>query len=230
MWVATFTVNGGLVAGADGGTVWAVGADPGIGATYIANGAVVSGAHGAIIFPTGLTAQTVIIANDGANGGEPGIIYFYGTVPGGPGRAQVFGNGQVDISRLTTNGASVGSIEGNGKILLGSKNLSVGSNNLDTPFAGVLRDGGYGQETGGSLSKVGTGQLTLLHSSSYSGPTTISEGQLIVSNKLGSATGTGDIFVQAGGLGGSRDGCRGGHSRNGQRGGGRICLPRNPEP
>jgi autotransporter-associated beta strand protein len=200
---ATFIVNGGTVAGADGGVVSAIGADPGTGATYIANGAEVSGAHGAVIFPAALTAQTLIVVNDGANGGEPGIVYFYGTDPGGPGRVQVFGNGQLDISRLTIDAGSVGSIEGNGKILLGSKNLSVGSNNVKTRFAGMLRDGGYGQGTGGSLTKVGTGQLTLLHSSSYSGPTTISEGQLIVGNKRGSATGTGDIFVQAGGLGGA---------------------------
>jgi autotransporter-associated beta strand protein len=116
---------------------------------------------------------------------------------------KVFGHAQIDISRLTNDGVSVGSIEGDGKILLGSKNLAVGSNNLNSRFAGVLRDGGYGQGTGGSLSKVGTGQLTLIHSSSYTGTTTVSAGELLVNNKRGSATGTGDVSVNVGGLGGA---------------------------
>ena len=37
---------------------------------------------------------------------------------------------------------TAGSIEGAGSIFLGSKNLTVGGNNLSTTFSGVLQDGG----------------------------------------------------------------------------------------
>jgi hypothetical protein len=199
---ATFIGNGGTAEGAAGGTIYANFADPGTGATFIANGATVSRAQGATVFPGNLIANSVVIANDGANRGRGGRVYFISDLIGGPGRVAAFGDGSIDISRLTTAGASFGSIEGNGKIFLGSKNLSVGSNNRSTRFHGVIRDGGYIDDTGGSLTKVGTGGLTLLRPSSYTGVTIVTSGDLLVDNRSGSATGTGDVFVNAGTLGG----------------------------
>jgi fibronectin-binding autotransporter adhesin len=199
---ATFIGNGGTAEAAAGGTIYADFADPGTGATFIANGGTASRAQGATVFPGNLTAQSLVIANDGTNGGRGGRVYFLYSLVGGPGRIEVFGDGSVDISRLTTDAASFGSIEGNGKILLGSKNLSVGSNNRSTRFHGVIRDGGYIDDTGGSLTKVGTGRLTLLQPSSYTGITTVTSGDLLADNQSGSATGTGDVFVNAGTLGG----------------------------
>ena len=56
---------------------------------------------------------------------------------------------------------TAGSIEGAGTYELGSKALTVGSNNLSTEVSGTIVDGGVGG-TGGSLIKVGTGTLTLI--------------------------------------------------------------------
>jgi hypothetical protein len=55
----------------------------------------------------------------------------------------------------------VGSIEGAGSYLLGSKALTVGPNNLSTEVSGIIADGGSNGGTGGALIKVGTGTLTL---------------------------------------------------------------------
>lgn len=71
--------------------------------------------------------------------------------------------------------------------------LSVGNNNANTSYSGALTGGG-------SLTKIGTGSLTLTGNSSYGGGTTISNGILIVANTTGSATGTAGIALNAGTL------------------------------
>ena len=92
----------------------------------------------------------------------------------------------------------IGSIEGSGIVSLGNKNLRVGTNNLDTTFSGLIRDGGYVNVAGGSLSKVGTGTLTLSGASSYTGGTVVQNGKLLVENVTGSATGPGIVVVKNG--------------------------------
>ena len=76
---------------------------------------------------------------------------------------------------------TAGSIEGGGDYLLGSKQLTVGGNNLSTTVSGSIQDGGGGGGTGGSLVKVGTGTLTLTGANTYTGGTTISAGTLAIS-------------------------------------------------
>src|SRR4030095_7433912 len=88
-------------------------------------------------------------------------------------------------------------------VFVGAVNLTVGSNNLSTAFSGVMQDGGQNGGTLGSLTKNGNGKLTLSKASTYTGGTTISKGTLLVTNKTGSATGTGTVQVQAGTLGGT---------------------------
>ena len=83
---------------------------------------------------------------------------------------------------------TMGSIEGAGTIALSSQNLAVGGNNLSTTFAGVLQDGGLGGGTGGSLTKTGTGTLTLAGSNTYTGATNINSGVLIVNGFIGSSS------------------------------------------
>jgi autotransporter-associated beta strand protein len=73
----------------------------------------------------------------------------------------------------------------------------VGSNNLSTTFSG--RIGGLRA----SLTKIGTGTLTLSGANDYGGGTAITSGVLLVSNISGSGTGTGAVSVNAGTLGGS---------------------------
>src|SRR5262249_24177243 len=82
-------------------------------------------------------------------------------------------------------------IEGAGNYFLGSKSLTVGSNNLSTEVSGVIQDGGDSGGTGGSLVKVGTGTLVLSGANTYSGGTTINGGTVALSAdaNLGSAAG-----------------------------------------
>jgi autotransporter-associated beta strand protein len=89
---------------------------------------------------------------------------------------------------------TVGSIEGAGTIALGSKNLAVGGNNLSTTFSGVLQDGGAASlfpgfgDSGGSLTKTGSGTLTLLGNNTYTGATTVDAGSLIVNGSIASSS------------------------------------------
>ena len=61
-------------------------------------------------------------------------------------------------------------------VFLGANNLTVGTNNLGTTFSGLIQDGGSGGGTGGSLTKAGSGKLTLTKSNTYTGDTTIKKG------------------------------------------------------
>jgi autotransporter-associated beta strand protein len=87
--------------------------------------------------------------------------------------------------------------------LLGSKTLRIGANHRDTVFSGIIQDGGLGGGRGSSLTKVGTGTLSLSGADTYTGGTTVSEGVLQVANEAGSATGPGAVNVDAGTLGGT---------------------------
>ena len=68
-----------------------------------------------------------------------------------------------------------GSIEGAGNYVLGANTLTTGSLNTSTQVDGVISG------TGGGLTKVGTGTLTLTNVNTYTGATTISAGTLALS-------------------------------------------------
>jgi len=114
--------------------------------TFINNGGTISGAVGGeTIFNNASTADTAtLIANGGTNGGEGGAIFFEENSTGGTARVEVFGNGILDVSGHNFPGVTIGSIEGEGDVFLGTNNLAVGSNNLSTIFSGVIADGGFG--------------------------------------------------------------------------------------
>ena len=80
-------------------------------------------------------------------------------------------------------------------MFLGANNLTVGSDNLSAIFSGVIQNDG-------SLTKIGTGTLTLTGVNTYTGGTLIKRGALLVNNKDGSGTGSGPVQVNAGRLGG----------------------------
>jgi len=138
----------------------------------------------------------MIITNGGTGVGSGGRTFFFDSSDGGTARAITNGNGSFDISGLTTAGMGIGSIEGSGNYFLGSKTLTVGSNNLTTTVSGVIQDGGTNGGTGGSLTKVGTGTLTLTGTNTYTGTTTVDDGSLIVDGSIGSA----QTVVNPGGL------------------------------
>jgi autotransporter-associated beta strand protein len=177
-------------------------------ATIINNGGVFNGAEGGLTsFGYSSTpGNATLIANSGVNGGGGGQITIAGGRPnGGPNTARVelFGNGSLDIGLdLGRRGVFLGSIEGDGLVFLGNKQLTVGLNNLSTTFTGLIQDGGSNTQSGGSLIKTGKGKLELRGANTYSGGTTVQGGKLQVNNTSSSGTGTGPVQVNSGELGG----------------------------
>jgi autotransporter-associated beta strand protein len=171
---------------AGGETLFSDSSDAGS-ATLIANAGVPGSFNGHIIIP----------------GGYGGSIVFNGSSTGGKARIEVFGNGYLDISARSLPGVGIGSIEGTGYVSLGANNLSIGSNNRSTTFSGIIQDGGANGGTGGSLTKTGTGRLTLSGANTYTGITIIQKGTLNTKNTNGSATGSGAVQVNGGTLGGT---------------------------
>jgi autotransporter-associated beta strand protein len=102
--------------------------------------------------------------------------------------------GYFDISQSTAGPVSVGSIAGGGTYYLGGNDLTTGLNNLSSAVSGVISDWGTGEGTGGSLTKTGTGTLTLSGANSYTGGTTIAQGNLVVDT--GGTLGTGGVNNQ----------------------------------
>ncbi|MGD1017975.1 MAG: autotransporter-associated beta strand repeat-containing protein [Verrucomicrobiia bacterium] len=83
---------------------------------------------------------------------------------------------------------TLGGLAGTGNIGLGSIALSVGNNNSNTAYSGILSGSG-------SLTKIGTGVLTLSGANTYSGATTISGGTLKLgaSNVIPDGAGAGNV-------------------------------------
>ncbi|MEP7249785.1 MAG: autotransporter-associated beta strand repeat-containing protein [Spartobacteria bacterium] len=195
---ATITNLPGSVSGASPGqTIFELTSRGGM-ATVTSEGATVSGADGGLTLfeHSSKASNATLIANGGTNGGNGGLIQFADKADGVAVRIELFGNGTLDISALSVGAITIGSLEGDGQVLLGSKKLTLGANNLTTTFSGAI------QGTG-SLTKLGTGALTLSGANAHSGSTTVSAGTLRIANHSGSGTGTGAVNVNAGTLGGS---------------------------
>jgi autotransporter-associated beta strand protein len=120
-----------------------------------------------------------------------GFIFFEGSSRGGTAQIDLrlfvdVGGGVLDISGHNAPGVTIGSLAGDefGEVFLGAKNLTIGSNNLSTTFAGGIGDGG----AGGSLTKIGTGTLTLTGANTYTGDTNVNRGVLQVDGSITSNT------------------------------------------
>jgi autotransporter-associated beta strand protein len=151
-----------------------------IGSSTAGNATIIN--NNPLTFQQNSTAGNAIINNSS-------LIVFFDAATGGNAQFINAATGTVDISFLSSNARmTVGSIEGGGTIALSSQNLAVGGNNLSTTFAGVLQDGGLGGGTGGSLTKTGTGTLTLVGSNTYTGPTVVNSGGLIVNGSIASSS------------------------------------------
>ncbi len=102
-----------------------------------------------------------------------------GVIPDGPGKGDLSLNGTLDMNTFseTVNGLSgFGTID---TVAGGTPTLTVGGNDQSSSFYGIL------QNTLGTLSltKTGTGSLSLFGANTYTGDTRVSAGTLVVSGE-----------------------------------------------
>ncbi len=92
---------------------------------------------------------------------------------------------------------TISTLAGLGTVNLNTSTLTVGStDNLSSSFPGLITDAGLG--TGG-LNKGGTGTTSMLAGgNTYTGPTSVNTGTLVIANAGGSATGSGNVTVLSG--------------------------------
>lgn len=165
---------------------------------------ITNSATGFVTFNTSSTAGTAAIDNSGslifsnsATAGSStittesgGTTSLTGTSTGGSARFITNAGGTVNIFGLTSGGTTAGSIAGAGNYVLGANTLTTGSLNTSTQVDGVISG------TGGGLTKVGTGTLTLTGTNTYTGATTISAGTLALSG-AGSIASSSVVTVNA---------------------------------
>ncbi|KWV43977.1 autotransporter [Bradyrhizobium macuxiense] len=165
---------------------------------------ITNAALAALTFSGTSTAGTASITNDNtltfsnsATAGSATITTnnaattkFVGSSTGGSARFITNAGGTFDMSGLTSGGMTSGSIEGAGNYALGANTLTTGSNNLSTQVDGVISG------TGGGLTKVGIGTMTLTAAESYGGATTINGGTLALSGN-GNISGSSVVTVNA---------------------------------
>jgi autotransporter-associated beta strand protein len=180
------TINANLVLGA--GQTWNVAAAK----TLTVNG-VVGGTNSLTLGTSGNTG-TVVLA--GANTYTGATAINYGTVQaGGVSVAGVSGPLGNDSAVTTGNNAGatldlngydlrIGSLAGGGStgggVSLGAKTLTVGGNNTNTQYSGVISSSAG--VTGVSLYKTGTGNLQLSRENTFTGKIVIDGGMLIAGN------------------------------------------------
>lgn len=199
----TFVSGGGTVSGAGGSSTSFNDRSDAGNAVITCNGGTVSGADGGIISfakNASLSSATLIV-NGGVDGAEGGSIWFdlYTATDGNRARVELFGNGTMRVYQAYTDVVNIGSLEGDGIVSLGKRELTVGRNDLSTTFSGLIEGDGGAR----ALTKIGQGTLTLSGANTYTGTTTVVAGGLIVGNTTGSATGTGTVQVKGGTLGGN---------------------------
>lgn len=158
-------------------------------------GSAIINNYGNLNFSFSSTAGTATINNYGS------ISFFTSGCCGGTstaGNARLINNAGaiIDFSGSTgplgNNKLTAGSIEGAGQYILGDNELTVGSNNLSTEVSGIIENGTFGGGGGtvrGSLTKVGTGILTLSGTNTYTGATTVDAGTLAVNGSIASSSG-----------------------------------------
>jgi len=158
----------------------------------------VNGTYAGVMSGTGglVKSGAGILTLSGANTYTGGTTVNAGTLRAGA--ANAFGSGGAPSvasgATLDLNGfnQTLGSLTGAGNIALGTAMLTVGGDNADSTFSGVISG------TGG-LIKNGTGKTILSGANTYTGDTNINGGILSVNGSIAS-----NVFVNSGGtLGGS---------------------------
>ena len=150
------------------------------------------GTHAGTIFGTGgltkigdgtltLSGNNTYSGGTGVNAGtlQAGAEDVFGT-----GVMFVAANGLLDINDFNQR---IGALSGAGNIMLGAATLTT-VGNLDSTFSGIISGSG-------ALTKEGGGKLELTGTSTYTGPTTVNAGTLIVNGSIAS-----EVTVNDGGM------------------------------
>ena len=182
----TFTNNGGdAEVGRGGGIRFLGSASAGAGTFTNGGGSTTNAVGGSTVFSETSTAgNATLIANSGSNGGYGGTIELSYYSTGGTARVKVFGNGSLDVSSHFSQMVAIGSLEGTGVVILGPNNLAIGANNLSAAFSGVIEDSQFGDMEGGAITKTGHGTMVLSGNNTYTGTTTVLDGDFFVSGTI----------------------------------------------
>jgi autotransporter-associated beta strand repeat/autotransporter-associated beta strand repeat/autotransporter-associated beta strand repeat/autotransporter-associated beta strand repeat/autotransporter-associated beta strand repeat len=146
-----------------------------------------------------------------------------GTLPTS-GILNVAGGAILDISQVPTS-VTIGDISGSGTVALGNNTLIFGTAS-SASYNVIFQDGGIGGGVGGKIEKQGGGTVTLTNTSTFTGPTSITDGTLQITTSTlnpvggivltspgviefnqgttgsysGSITGTGALVADGGGI------------------------------
>jgi autotransporter-associated beta strand protein len=204
-----------------GGEVWFIDHSSAADARVIVQGATAPDAtQGSAFFDNFASAgNATFLIQGGSNGGPPGflsigaqstaanasltatgggVIYFSNQSEGDVAKVALFDGGMLNVDhRDSSVPLQIGSLRGDGLVVLanGRSALAIGANDLSTHFDGLISGDG-------SINKIGQGTLVLTQDNTYTGGTTVKRGVLLVNNVTGSATGSGEVQVEGGTLGG----------------------------
>ena len=170
-----------------GGTTIFGGASTAENGIFTNNPSTTGGRGGITYFLDNSTADNGIFINndEGYIDTESGLTSFQDDSSGGTAQIRVFGYGTLAIYSHNAPGVTIGSLEGDGNVQLGSNRLRIGNKNLSTTFSGYI-----GQ--GGSIEKIGSGTLTLFNVANYADETLVSAGTLKIE---GFGLGVGNVSV-----------------------------------
>ncbi len=105
--------------------------------------------------------------------------------------------GTLDLASFTD---TIGSLAGDGSVLVGFGTISIGANNTSTTFSGTITGNpGPGGASADRIVKVGTGTLTLTGNNSPGFQTAVEAGTLLSDGQINGTT----VFVRGGTFGGN---------------------------
>ncbi|MBF7993701.1 autotransporter-associated beta strand repeat-containing protein [Rahnella laticis] len=164
--------------------------------TTATNGAVIgltgnaSGGAGQFTLATG-TQMNLSGQSDAGSAqiNNTGLVTFAGQAQAAGATIANNAGGVVNISD-SSGSTTVGSVSGAGDVVLGAALLREGALNLSDSISGIISG------AGGSLTKIGSGILTLTGDNTYTGSTSVDQGVLLVNGNQQAATG--NVAVAAG--------------------------------
>ena len=167
---------------------------------------VIEGTNATITFSAagGLSAFTGTLKVSDA---QPiGFIRFSGTASGSSAATFDLGNSSIIVHTRNGQSVSLGALKGGANsVVMGARSTTgattpytIGANNLSTVFSGMITNGTVAGATV-TLTKVGTGTLTLAGPNAYTGSTTNNAGTLQIGNGTASGTlGIGAVIIASG--------------------------------